>query len=290
MAPGWFDEESIALNDRMLRNIFEPLRAVATGLQHVSLMQGSKAYGMHNPELLDRIRAPLRESEPRLEHPNFYFVQQDYLSDLAAASDWDLTVWRPTVIYGDAPGVNMNVIRAIAVYAALERERGDALAYPGGTYDQSFQEAIDSDLLGQALVWAATSPGARDRVFNITNGDTFTWRHSWGVVADAFGMTPGEHRPMSFAEDLPRRDDEWADLVSRHGLDAPSSIVEHVGANSLLYADWMLGSMEGVAAPLNSTIAIRQAGFHGCVDTEEMFARWFHRVQDEGVVPRPRAS
>lgn len=285
MAPGWFDAEAIDRNDRMLRNLFEPLRATAKRLQHVSLMQGSKAYGMHHPELLGQIRVPMRELEPRLPHPNFYFVQQDYLTELAAAAPWALTVWRPTVIYGDAPGVNMNVIRTLAIYAALERERGRELAYPGRTYDQPFQEAVDSDLLGRALVWAATSETARDRTFNLTNGDTFTWRHTWATVADAFGMTEGEHRPISFAEDLPQRDDEWATLVDRHQLHAPRTIVEHVGANSLLYADWMLGAIEGVAAPVNSTIAIRQAGFHECEDTETMFADWFRRVQQNGVVP-----
>ena len=285
MAAGWFDDQAIARNAGMLRNLFEPLRRAASGLEHVSLLQGSKAYGIHHAELGPQVRTPLRESDPRVEHPNFYFVQEDYLRELQGGGDWGLTVWRPTVVYGDAAGVNMNVVRAVGVYAALERERGTRLDYPGGSYDQSFQEAVDADLLAEALVWAATSEGARDRTFNLTNGDTFSWRHLWPVVADCFGMEPGDHRPMSLATGLPARDQEWAALVDRHGLDAPRSVEAHVGANSLLYADWMLGAVEGVAAPLNSTIAVRQAGFDRCLDTEEMFRTWFDRIQRTGVVP-----
>jgi nucleoside-diphosphate-sugar epimerase len=284
LAPGWFDEAAIARNGAMLANLMTPLLAAASGLEHVSLLQGSKAYGMHNPDLLDKIRTPLREREPRLEHPNFYFVQEDWLK--AHQGSWGLTVWRPTVVYGDAPGVNMNALRGIAVYAALERAAGKKLLdYPGGTYDQPFQEAVDVDLLASALAWAAQSDGARNRLFNLTNGDTFTWRHTWPAVCRTFGMEPGEHRPQQLAVELPARDDEWSALVERHSLSAAKSVEEHCGANSLLYSDWMLGAIEGVAAPLNSIIAIRQAGFAECVDTEDMFVRWMTRLQTTGVIP-----
>lgn len=287
LAAGWFDEDAIARNGAMLSNLMRPLLAVASGLEHVSLLQGSKAYGMHHPDLLDKIRVPLREREPRLEHPNFYFLQEDWLK--AHQGPWGLTVWRPTVVYGDAPGVNMNALRGIAVYAALERAaRKEALDYPGGTYDQPFQEAVDVDLLASALAWAARSTEARDQLFNLTNGDTFTWRHTWPAVCRAFGMSPGGHRPQQLAVELPKRDDEWAALVEAQGLDAAKSIEEHCGANSLLYSDWMLGAIEGVAAPLNSIIAIRQAGFAECVDTEDMFVRWMTQLQDTGVVPAPQ--
>lgn len=291
--PAWCDTSfSVALRPRSakqfpLTNLVEPLLSVAGDLEHVSLLQGSKAYGMHHPDLLDKIRAPLRERDPRLEHSNFYFVQEDWLK--VRQSSWGLTVWRPTVIYGDAPGVNMNALRGIAVYAALERATGaTVLDYPGGTYDQPFQEAVDVDLLASALIWAASGTGASDRTFNLTNGDTFTWRHTWAAVCRAFGMAPGAHRPQQLSVELPRRDDEWAALVERHGLDAAKSVEEHCGANSLLYSDWMLGALEWVAAPLNSTIAIRQAGFAECVDTEDMFVRWMTNLQQSGVVPASR--
>lgn len=291
LAAGWFDPEAIALNDRMLRNVVDPLCARAKNLQHISLMQGSKAYGMHHPELQTQLRIPLKERDPRLEHPNFYFLQEDYLRTLqAAGAPWGMTVLRPTIIYGDAANVNMSCIRAIAVYAALEREKGNVLDYPGGSYDQPFREGADCDLVAEALDWATAAPKAQNATFNLTNGDTFTWRYAWSAVSETFGMIPGGHRPMSFAEDLPKRDAEWAALVDRYKLNASKSIVEYVGANSLLYADWMLGAIEGVAAPMNSTIAIRQAGFSACMDSEDMFRKWFGIVQDTGVVSPRRAA
>lgn len=40
------------------------------------------------------------------EHPNVYYRQEDYVRDKQQTASWGLTVFRPTVIYGDAPGAN----------------------------------------------------------------------------------------------------------------------------------------------------------------------------------------
>src|SRR5690606_5863472 len=104
--------------------------------------------------------------------------------------------------------------------------------------------------------------------------------------AEALGMQPGNHRPVVLAEELPKRSAEWAALVERHGLRAPRDIVEFVGYNSLVYADVMLGAVPAAeVAPLNSTIAIRQAGFHDCIDTEDMFCEMLRSLQQDGVIP-----
>src|ERR1700712_5400370 len=44
---GWTARDQMETNQAMLRNLMEPLCAAATGLQHVSLLQGTKAYGVH---------------------------------------------------------------------------------------------------------------------------------------------------------------------------------------------------------------------------------------------------
>ena len=72
----WLDPEQIAKNDAMLRNLFEPLSAVAKNLQHVTLLQGTKAYGAH----VRAIPLPAREDRDELKsQPNFYWNQEDYL-------------------------------------------------------------------------------------------------------------------------------------------------------------------------------------------------------------------
>lgn len=64
----------------MLRNLMEVLEPAASGLQHVSLMQGTKAYGAH----LGPYKTPARETDPRIISPLFYYPQQGYLAALAS--------------------------------------------------------------------------------------------------------------------------------------------------------------------------------------------------------------
>ena len=73
---GWREAEQIAVNDRMLRNLMEPLANVATRLTHISLLQGTKAYGSH----VRPMNIPAREGRSDMrEIPNFYWNQEDYL-------------------------------------------------------------------------------------------------------------------------------------------------------------------------------------------------------------------
>jgi nucleoside-diphosphate-sugar epimerase len=294
LMPGWIDDATIAKNGRMLANLFDPLLRVAGGLEHVSLLHGTKAYGLHHPSIgRAGVRNPLREREPRRPHPNFYFVQEDYLRERQRHGTWGLTVFRPTVIYGDAAGNNMNPIPVIGAYAALLREEGRPLDFPGRAGVQSVREAVDADLVAHALAWAATAPAARNETFNVTNGDVFVWDHVWPAIAETLGMEVGEPRPVSLTEELPRRAEQWASLVDRYALRAPRSLLDFVGYNSLIYTDTMLSGLPAPVAPiLNSTIKARQAGFQECMDTEDMFRKWFTRLEEQRILPprpRPRA-
>lgn len=282
---GWIEDEQIQRNGLMLRNLFEPLLEVAP-LEHVSLLHGTKAYGIHHPAIGPRgVKNPLREREPRAQHPNFYFVQEDYLREKQRTHGFGLTVFRPTVIYGDAWGANMNPIPVIGAYAALLRERGEPLHFPGRPGEPVLREAVDADLVASALGWAAESPTANGGTFNLTNGDVYLWSNVWPAIAEAMGMEPGEHRPLRLAEELPARQDEWAALVRKRGLSAPENLLEFVGANSLVYTDMLLAGAPQPSNPvLNSTIAARQAGFQDCMDSEDMFRKWFGKLRAEGVL------
>jgi nucleoside-diphosphate-sugar epimerase len=72
---GWIDGEQMRVNLTMLENLFEPLEAATKNLQHVTLLQGTKAYGAH----VGPIPIPARERAPRHPHENFYWLQEDYL-------------------------------------------------------------------------------------------------------------------------------------------------------------------------------------------------------------------
>jgi nucleoside-diphosphate-sugar epimerase len=58
---GWLERKQMEVNLAMLRNLFEPLYKVAKNLKHVTVLQGTKAYGAH----LGPIATPARERAPR---------------------------------------------------------------------------------------------------------------------------------------------------------------------------------------------------------------------------------
>jgi len=273
LIPGWRDPEQMRTNLAMLENLFEPLEA-ASPLKHVTLLQGTKAYGSH----LGPVPVPARERWPRHPHDNFYWLQEDYLRAKQQGKRWRWTILRPQVIFGESWGSHMNPIPAIGVYAALLKEAGQPLAYPGGP--PRVFEAVDADHLARACAWAATSPNAGNEIFNVNNGEPFEWRTVWPAIADALGMAPGPEVPLSLAEEMPKREADWAAIVRKYGLRSPARLADFVG-QSFIYADRNFGHGLAAAAPptLASTVKIRHAGFQECVDTEEMFRRLFRRYQ-----------
>jgi nucleoside-diphosphate-sugar epimerase len=278
LVSGWHDRELMARNLRMFRHALEPL-VVSGSLQHVSLLQGAKAYGLH----VGRTPVPAKERAPRDAHENFYFLQEDALHGLAEGADWSWTILRPQAVFGESIGSPMNLLPAIGVYAAIERERGRPLAFPGGP--PGVHEAVDARLLARALAWAAVAPEARGEAFNITNGDVFAWRDVWGAIGDAFGMEAGEAAPQRLAEAMPPRREEWAAVVDRYALRAPREMAAFVGA-SWVYADLLFGTLGARPLPaLLSTVKVRRAGFGDCIDTEDMFREWVARLQERRLVP-----
>lgn len=283
LVSGWFEHDQMERNLAMLENLYEPLNRVAS-LRHISVLQGTKAYGVH----IEPMAVPGRERNPRHQHENFYWLQEDYLrSKQNAGVEWAMTILRPQVIYGEAQGGNMNALPALGVYAALLRAADEPLHFPGGMAPVS--EAVDADLVAAMLEWAATNEAAADQTFNVTNGDVYTLRNVWPVLAESFGMEVGEDRPLSLAAELPAREAEWASLVDRFQLAAPKSLDTFVG-QSFIYADLMLGFGQATARSpsLVSTIKARQAGFDQCVDTEDMFARLIATFQEHRLLPPRR--
>ncbi|MGH7961564.1 MAG: SDR family oxidoreductase [Candidatus Binatia bacterium] len=276
---GWRERDQMETNLMMLRNLFEPLAAAAKDLQHVSLLQGTKAYGVH----LTPIAIPARERWPRHRHENFYWLQEDYLREKQAGKSWRWTILRPQLIFGDAIGGNLNMIPAIGVYAALRREAGLPLSFPGGP--PFIFEAVDTDLLARSLEWAATTPACANETFNITNGDVFTWQNVWPTIAEALGMEVGPPAPLSLGQEMPNRAAEWDAIRRKYQLRAPG-MREFVG-ESFPFADFCFAYGQEVSPPpiIVSTIKARQTGFHDCMDTEDMLRKWFRRMQEQRLLP-----
>ncbi len=276
---GWREADQMQTNLAMLRNLMQPLLRVASGLQHVTLLQGTKAYGAH----LRPIRVPARERWPRDHHANFYWLQEDWLRAAQAGRGWHFTILRPQIIVGHGMGSPMNMLSAIGAYAAILKARGEPLHWPGGP--AYLAEAVCADLLARAIDWAGTSPGAAGETFNVTNGDIFSWHNVWPAIAGVLGMAPGDARSLRLAQEMPAYEPAWAAIVQRHGLRS-GTLAQFVG-DSFFYADFSFAHGRDASPPpaLVSTVKIRQAGFTDCLDTEDMFTAWFARLRQMKLLP-----
>lgn len=282
LVPGWSERDQMDTNLEMLRNVLEPLTAAASGLEHVSILQGTKAYGVH----LHPMRVPARERYPRDDHENFYWLQEDYVREASARDGWGFSIWRPQLIVGPNHGVVMNLPPIIGAYAAICRAEGRPFGFPGGI--PWVWEAVDTRLVANALAWGATSPAARGETFNLTNGEVFEWRDLWPGMAETLGVETGPDLPVSLATFLPEKADVWDRIVSDHGLrKIPMS--DLVG-ESHHYADFCFayGADSPPPAAFVSTVKIKQAGFTEVCDTEESFTYWLQKLIDRKVLPPAR--
>ena len=278
LVAGWRDDDQMATNLAMLRNLLDPLRDHAA-LAHVSLLQGTKAYGVH----LKPFAVPARESWPRHPHANFYWLQEDFVRDALAPRGVGFTIFRPQIVFGDAIGAAMNVLPVLTAYGAICRHQGRPFSYPGGP--DYLLEAADARLIGRALVWAASAASARNETFNITNGDVFCWRNVWPAIAAALGMPQGVDTPLKLAEWLPARADTWDAIVQRFGL-RRVPLVDLLG-QSHIYADFVMasGATRDPKPVLVSTIKLRQAGFGDCIDTEQMLRELIAAMIEKRLAP-----
>ena len=273
---GWRDAEQIATNKAMLENLLDPLVDVAA-LEHVTLLQGTKAYGAH----LRPMTNPGRENDPRPEGANFYWEQEDYLKPLAAKHGFAFSIMRPQIVCGTAIGSPMNMIAAIGVYASLKRALGEPFHFPGGA--PNVTQATDARLLARCILWVGTTPGCRNETFNVANGDVLIWHTSWPTIARVFGLPPAEPKPERLAETMPRHAGLWRELVSRHDL-LPYSMEQLIGS-SWQFADAVFGYGGSPPNTIVSTVKANQYGFTETIDTNRMFEVQLRRLQAMRILP-----
>src|ERR1700748_1909320 len=277
LVAGWSSKDQIETNNAMLRNVVQPIVRTASNFQHISILQGTKVYGVH----LHPIPIPARERDARKDHPNFFFDQEAYVGEMGAKHGFNFTALRPQLVTGPTPGA-LNVLPAIGAYAAIRREKGEPFGFTGGP---SFVwEAADADLVADVMVWAAGSPGAANQAFNITNGDVFEWRNVWPALAKTLGVQTGPDTPMSLAAYLDDHADLWDRIVTKYGL-RPLSLRQLVGHGDQ-HADFAFayGAPEGPRAFV-STIKLRQAGFAETIDPEDAFRNALQSLIDHKFLP-----
>lgn len=271
--PSW--AELVAPNLAMLVNVVEAIEAVAKDLQHVSLMQGYKVYGAH----LGPFKTPARETDANHMPPEFNIDQQDYLEAHAAQAGWNWSALRPSVVCGFALGNPMNLAMVIGVYAAMSKELGLPLRFPGkpGAYD-TLLEMTDAGLLARATVWAAMDPRCANQAFNITNGDLFRWNEMWPKIATMFDLEVAPPLSMSLDTVMADKEGLWNKMVAKHNL-APTPYRD---VSSWRFGDFVFGWDYDFFADGSKA---RRFGFYDFVQTDTMFADIFADFRRRRIIP-----
>ena len=275
---GWTDERQISTNGLMLENILKPLSKFGN-LSHVTLLQGTKAYGL----TVGPIRVPARESQKRVVHPNFYWVQEDMLREYSGKKDFDYTIMRPQLIVGPNHGVVMNIPPVIGIYGAIKKELGLPFSFPGGP--AWVWEAVDVRLVAKAIRWATENSIANGETYNLTNGEVFSFRDMWPSLAKVLGLEVGDDAPCLLSEFITNNKNTWKTLVKKHNLKEIS--LENLLGESHFYADMCFASGLEKAPPPTfvSSIKIREHGFYQVWNTEESFCYWLEDLKKRKILP-----
>jgi nucleoside-diphosphate-sugar epimerase len=267
--------EQVAPNLALLRNSVSPIIKAGAGLRHVCVVQGTKWYGSH----LGPYRTPARENDPRHPGPNFYYDQHDWLSAFQRGSSWTFSTLRPHFISGFNVGNPHNMMAAVGAYAAVKRELGEPLDFPGTLESfETLSMATNVGLLNKAMLWSATSPACANHDFNITNGDYFRWKNVWPAIADSFDMALGGIATLQLSDYMAGKEALWTAICRRNGL-PPRPIHSLAGWR---WADFLF---RGNWDDISSTIKARRFGFSECVDTEEDMLKSLERYRAERVLP-----
>jgi nucleoside-diphosphate-sugar epimerase len=271
--PSW--AELVLPNLAMLVNLIEAVEPVALGLQHVSLMQGYKVYGAH----LGPFKTPARETDAYHMPPEFNVDQQTFLEDRQKGKAWTWSAIRPSVVCGFALGNPMNLAMVIAVYAAISKELGLPLRFPGkpGACDKLL-EMTDAGLLTRATVWAATEKRCANQAFNINNGDLFRWSEMWPKIARFFELEVAPPLPMSLAVIMADKEPLWNAMVAKYALE-PNPYRD---VSSWRFGDFVFSWDYDMFADGSKA---RRFGFHEYVETEAMFLNILAEFRRHKIIP-----
>lgn len=266
--------ELVPPNLAMLVNVVEAVEPIASGLKHISLMQGYKVYGAH----LGPFKTPAKENDGGHMPPEFNIDQQEFLAHRQKGKQWAWSAIRPSVVAGTALGNPMNLILVIAVYAGVSKELGIPLRFPGkpGAYDK-LMEMTDAGLLAKATVWAATQPQCANQSFNITNGDLFRWNDLWPKIAEYFAMEIAPPLQMSLQTVMADKEALWTKMRNKYGLTGSYQEVSSWPFGDAVFS-WDYDFFgDGSKA--------RRLGFHEFIDTELMFYSLFDELKAKKIIP-----
>jgi hypothetical protein len=173
----------------------------------------------------------------------------------------------------------MNIATVIAVYAALCKEMGLPLRFPGSAAAyRAVMEMTDAELLAKAIVWAGENGRCNRQAFNITNADFNRRENVWPRIAEFFEMECGRPQRFPLPQFMSDKESVWKNLVKKHSL-LDYSFHE--------VAAWPFGEaiFNLEYDVMSDTTKSRRFGFHECADTEQMLVRPFVQFQKMRFIP-----
>lgn len=277
------EEENIIVNSALVRNLLNVL-SPKKSVQHVALVTGLKhylgpfeAYAKEGklPE------TPLREEQPRLPLPNFYYAQEDEVYKASKRDGFTWSIHRPHTVIGYAVGNAMNMGTTLAVYASICKENGRKFIWPGSFAQwDGISDVTDARILAKQLVWASTTESAKNTAFNITNGDIFRWKWLWYRLADYFGVEAvgfeNEIKPLE--KEMQNDQEIWSKIVQKYDLKEEN--IERL--SSAWHTDLDLGRPLEVMTDMTNS---RKAGFTEFQNTEESFFDLFKKLKEGNIIP-----
>jgi nucleoside-diphosphate-sugar epimerase len=268
--------EQTATNAQLLKNLVDGIEQVAPNLEHITFIQGGKAYGAH----FGLYKTPALETDARHFPPNFYYDQEDYLRQASAGKAWRWTAVRPDIVIGLAIGNPMNLATLIAVYASLCKELNVPFRFPGPP--QAYEVLVnvtDVRLLAQGMEYVATQAGTDGEIYNITNGDIFRWKQLWPRFAQYFGVAVDEPQPFSLADYMADKPALWEAMGRKYNL-APHALDELV---QWPFGDFIFRVAVDAFFDVNK---LRRHGFHEMhVPSYDSFERVFDELKAQRIIP-----
>jgi nucleoside-diphosphate-sugar epimerase len=187
-------KELLRVNVTMLKNFLQALQTSGADrhIRRFILTCGLKQYGVD----LGQGKQPFLEDDPLLESkdgvewpPIFYYHQQRVLIEAAAQGGWEWIATLPEDVLGYARGNFMNEATSIGLYCAVSKALpGSELPFPGSKANYfTFNCWTSANLHAKFCLWAATAPGAGNKIFNVINGDTESFQNIWPRLAARFG-------------------------------------------------------------------------------------------------------
>ena len=274
------------------------------------LQTGAKNYAVH----LGPARTPYVESDPRITlEPNFYYPQEDIL--FKYCKDHPETTWNiicPAWIIGAVNNAAMNALHPLAVYAAVQAQKGEELDYPGDISAwQGVCEHSTAMLTGFLSEWAALEDKCKNQKFNASDTCPLPNNRLWPELARWYGckdygkpeldeskittIDPGpKDTPLGYGPPAKPRFawtlTQWAQREENHK--AWKEIMEKKGVTHDPFEDVEAHFTFGDAAAWGLAMSLsmnkaRYFGWSGHVDTLESLFLAYSELSKIGMLPPP---